>query len=57
MTTPHFDRPTGGDAYARTAGRHIAPRVADAARAAEAFCPISNALRGNVDITLTARLA
>lgn len=28
----------------------------DAARAAEQFCPISNALRGNVDITLTARL-
>ena len=27
-----------------------------AARAAEQFCPISNALRGNVDITLTARL-
>lgn len=32
-------------------------QFADAARAAEAFCPISNALRGNVDITLTARLA
>ncbi len=31
-------------------------QVADAARAAEAFCPISNALRGNVDITLSARL-
>ncbi len=28
----------------------------DAARAAEAFCPISNALRGNVEIVLTARL-
>lgn len=28
----------------------------DAARAAELFCPISNALRGNVDIALTARL-
>jgi osmotically inducible protein OsmC len=28
----------------------------DAARAAEQFCPISNALRGNVDITFTARL-
>jgi osmotically inducible protein OsmC len=32
-------------------------QFADAARAAEQFCPISNALRGNVDITLTARLA
>jgi osmotically inducible protein OsmC len=31
-------------------------QFADAARAAELFCPISNALRGNVDITLTARL-
>lgn len=30
MTTPHVDRSTGGDAYAQTAGRHIAPRVADA---------------------------
>ena len=28
----------------------------DAADAAERFCPISNALRGNVDIALTARL-
>jgi len=28
----------------------------DAAQAAEQFCPISNALRGNVDIKLTARL-
>lgn len=31
-------------------------QFADAARAAEAFCPISNALRGNVEITLSARL-
>lgn len=31
-------------------------QFADAARAAEAFCPISNALRGNVEITLTPRL-
>ncbi|HEU5344400.1 MAG TPA: OsmC family peroxiredoxin [Ktedonobacterales bacterium] len=31
-------------------------QFADAARAGERFCPISNALRGNVDITLTARL-
>lgn len=28
----------------------------DAAQAAEQFCPISNALRGNVEIALTARL-
>lgn len=28
----------------------------DAAYAAEQFCPVSNALRGNVEITLTARL-
>lgn len=31
-------------------------QFADAARAAEAFCPVSNALRGNVEIALTARL-
>ena len=31
-------------------------QFADAAHAAELFCPISNALRGNVDIVLTARL-
>lgn len=31
-------------------------QFADAARAAEAFCPVSNALRGNVEITLSARL-
>ncbi len=31
-------------------------QFADAARAGEAFCPISNALRGNVEIALTARL-
>ncbi len=29
----------------------------EAARAAEAGCPVSNALRGNVDITVNARLA
>lgn len=33
-----------------------AEQFADVARAAERFCPISNALRGNVAITLTARL-
>lgn len=31
-------------------------QLADAAQAAEAFCPISNALRGNVEIALTAHL-
>lgn len=31
-------------------------QFADAAQAAEEFCPISNALRGNVEIALTARL-
>lgn len=32
-------------------------QFAEAARAAEAGCPVSNALRGNVDITVNARLA
>jgi lipoyl-dependent peroxiredoxin len=31
-------------------------QFAEAARAAEAGCPVSNALRGNVDITVEARL-
>ncbi|HEU0026674.1 MAG TPA: OsmC family peroxiredoxin [Ktedonobacterales bacterium] len=31
-------------------------QFAEAARAAETGCPVSNALRGNVDITVTARL-
>jgi lipoyl-dependent peroxiredoxin len=58
-----FEQTNGGFRVTRMAltaeGRVLGitqEQFAEAARAAEQFCPVSNALRGNVEIALTARL-